>query len=57
MMDYAWNIGTYAAYDVKTSYRVPQDGMYQNTYLRSSQVLGLTDQRACVEQLHEYLYS
>ena len=57
LMDYAWNVGTYATYEVKTSYRIPQNGMYTNTYLRGSQVLGLTDQRACVEQLHEYLYS
>lgn len=46
----------YRSYTVDTSYRVPQDGMWENASLYGMSVLRLTDPVGSVADLHRYLY-
>lgn len=57
LLDYITYLPAYSQYTVKTSYRVPQDGEFEDGWLRKSQVLRLTDPKQCVTDLHTYIYS
>ncbi len=47
----------YKDYTIDTSYRVPQDGLWEDANLYGMSVLRLTDPVASVSDLHRYLYA
>ena len=55
-MGYSINAFRYANYEVDSSYRVPQDGLWESDNKNGASVLVLTDPVRSIKELHQYLY-
>lgn len=55
-MGFSLNALRYSKYTVDSSYRVPQDDLWQSANMYGMSVLVITDKVASVKDLHEYLY-
>ena len=55
-MGYSINAFRYANYEVDSSYRVPQDGLWESDNKNGASVLVLTDPVRSIRELHQYLY-
>lgn len=56
-MGYSLSALRYAGYEIDTSYRVPQDGLWEYASIQGMSVLRLTDKVQTVRELHQYIYS
>ena len=55
-MGFTLNAMKYSKYKVNSSYRVPQDGLWEYATKYGMSVVVLTDPVASVKDLHQYLY-